>query len=125
MFGKKTRLVSAVIVALAVTACEKPDDSRKITIEERLVQSFSEEPPETRQQIAEIIRAAQGQDYQTALNRLALLSASRILTKNEKFAVESIVRKLRFDMEEEIFSKQKKQKEPQEPQEKLPGETSE
>lgn len=117
MFGKKARLVLSVITVLALTACEKPDDSRKITMEEHLVQSFSAESPETRQQVADIISAARMRNYQKALNKLALLSATRILTKNEKFAVESIVRKLRFDMEEEIFSKQNKLKKPEEPQE--------
>lgn len=104
------------LMTFVIAACEKPEESRKITIEDRLIQSFRKESPEVQQQIAAIIRDAQALDYQNAMNKLAVLSATRILTKDEKFAVNSIMRKLRFDMEEEIFSRQKQPEQTEQPE---------
>ncbi|PCI34528.1 MAG: hypothetical protein COB54_01750 [Alphaproteobacteria bacterium] len=86
-------------------SCGLSDDTQEKTPEQaRLVQSFSAERSELQQHIAEIVTAAKARNYQEAMNKLALLSATTRLTQEQKIAVDFMTRQLRYDMEEEIFS---------------------
>ncbi|NOZ43023.1 MAG: hypothetical protein GXP02_07675, partial [Alphaproteobacteria bacterium] len=110
MFDKIAKLILGGMMAVVLTSCEKPDDRRGSIVEANLIRSFRDESPEDRQKIAKIIRDAQARKYKIALNELALFSDSRILTDKQKFDVEATMRILRYNMEEEIFSRQKQQK---------------
>lgn len=90
-----------------LASCGLWDDPQEKTPEEaRLMQSFSDESPDLQQHIGEIVAAAKASNYREAMNNLALLSATRHLTKEQKFAVDFMTRQLRYDMEEEMFSDQ-------------------
>jgi hypothetical protein len=88
---------------LLVMSCEKPGEGRA---EDRLLYSFRNESAEIQQHVTDIIAAAKALEYQAAMNDLALLSATRNLTDKQRNAVDTLVRQLRYDMEEEIFSAQ-------------------
>jgi len=109
MFRKIVKATIAGIALCFMSSCDKLDEQHKDTIENRLVQSFREERPEVRERVSEIVRAAEEQDYQGALNKLALLSATTKLDRKQKYAVDAVMKQLRYDMEEKIFSEQKSQ----------------
>ena len=109
MFRKTLRSTLAVMTIFFMSSCDKLDEQHKDTIENRLVQSFRDESPEVRERVSEIVREAEEQDYQGALNKLALLSATTKLGKKQKYAVDAVMKQLRYDMEEKIFSEQKSQ----------------
>ena len=103
MFGKVTGLLISVMLMMTVASCGKSNETDD---QDRLTQSFRDESPDLQQHIAEIVKEAGQSDYKAALNKLALLSATRKLTSKQKYAVDVLVRQLRYDMEEEIFSAQ-------------------
>lgn len=109
MCVKNLKLISAVILLFMVSSCDKLDEQHKDTIEDRLIYSFRHEAPELQNTVEEIVRRAKEKNYQDALNKLALLSATHKLNKNQKHAVDTIMKQLRYDMEEEIFSEKKAQ----------------
>ena len=109
MLRKIAILFWGLIIILSAASCEKRDEQHKDSIEVRLLSSFKRESPALQKRVAEIITNAKADDYQAALNELALLSATHNLTKEQKLAVDTLVRQLRYDMEEEIFSKQDEQ----------------
>ncbi|PCJ36099.1 MAG: hypothetical protein COA93_02035 [Alphaproteobacteria bacterium] len=93
----------------ALLSCGDQGEARKETIEDRLINSFRNESPQLQEHVTKIVQEARMQQYQQAMNKLALLSATRRLTKDQKTAVELLSKQLRYDMEEEIFQKQSKQ----------------
>ena len=100
-----------LIMAASVASCGLSDDTQDRSTEEaRLVQSFSAESSELQQHIKQIVTMVQVRNYREAMNKLALLSATRRLTHEQKIAVDFMVRQLRYDMEEEIFSDQESDK---------------
>lgn len=109
MYGKCVKLILAIVMAAAVTACEDRKETHKDTVEDRLLYSFRAESPALQAHVAEIVQEARALRYPSAMNKLALLSATQPLTEKQKVAVDLMIRQLRFDMEEEIFSKQDKQ----------------
>lgn len=110
MYMKLAKLFLGVVLIIAVSSCGSSDGMRDSTAEEdRLIQSFSDESSELQQHVAEIVRNAKAGQYQDAMNKLALLSATRLLSNKQKFAVDTMVRQYRYDMEEEIYDKQGQQ----------------
>ncbi len=97
MFGR----IAIMVLAMLLTSCDKPQETHE---EDRLTYSFRDESPELTQHIATIVEDAKALKYKTALNKLALLSATRTLTKEQKYAVDTLARQLRYDMEEKIFT---------------------
>jgi hypothetical protein len=97
MFGK----IAIMALVLVLTSCEKPQETHD---EDRLTYSFRDESPEITQHVATIVEDARALKYKMALNKLALLSATRKLTKEQKYAVDTLARQLRYDMEEKIFT---------------------
>jgi len=94
-----------------VAACGTQDHiSEKTAEENNLIKSFRAENPALQQHIAEIIADSKALRYQEAMNKLAMLSATTILTKEQKHAVDLLDKKLRYDMEEKIFSARDKAK---------------
>lgn len=91
---------------IAVLSCGKSDETYD---EDRLTYSFRNESPELRQHVALIAEEAKALKYQAAMNKLALLSATKSLTDEQKNAVDILVKQLRYDMEEEIFIEQGRQ----------------
>lgn len=89
---------------VALSACEKLDESHKESIEDSLIRSFKAEDPALKKHVSDIVRQAEEDQYQEALNKLALLSATHTLNKEQKKAIDALVRQLRYDMEEEIFA---------------------
>lgn len=106
MTGKIVRLLLSLLLFITVTSCGKPDDTHD---EDRLTYSFRNESPELQQHVATIISEVKARKYQDAMNKLALLSATRTLTDKQRHAVDILVRQLRYDMEEDIFSQQGRQ----------------
>lgn len=105
MFGKIIRLVVSLLLIVVVASCGKPDETHEV---DRLSYSFRNAKPELRQYVEGIVKEAEQLEYQNALNKLALMSATRKLTAQQKNAVDLLVKRLRYDMEEEIFSAQRK-----------------
>lgn len=103
MLGKIAGLVLGLMLIITVASCEKPVAELD---EDRLTHSFRNESPEIQQHVAMIAEEARQLKYKEALNKLALLSATRKLTREQKYAVDTLVRHLRYDMEEKIFSEQ-------------------
>lgn len=98
-----------VVMVAALSSCGDQGEARKETMEDRLINSFRRESPQLQEHITQIVQEARMHQYQQAMNKLALLSATRRLTKDQKIAVELLSKQLRYDMEEEIFQKQSKQ----------------
>ncbi len=109
MYGKIARLFFYLMLAATIVSCGNQGDAKNDTVEDRLIRSFNNENTELRKHIAVIIEDAKAEKYQDALNKLALLSATRRLSNEQKIAVELIVRQLRYDMEEKIFSERDQQ----------------
>ncbi len=106
MFGKIAILALGLLVFIVVSSC---GETEKTHDQDRLTYSFRNESPEMQQHVATILAEAKEQKYQTAMNKLALLSATRTLTHEQNNAVEILVKQLRYDMEEEIFQQQSQQ----------------
>ncbi len=104
MVGKFTKLVLGMVMMVTVVSCEKRDESHKGTIEDQLIYSFRDADPELQQHVSKIVTKAKALKYQDALNKLALLAATNRLNKDQKHAINIMVKQLRYDMEEEIFS---------------------
>ncbi len=104
MYRKIARLFFYLMLVVSVVSCDNQNDTRNDSVEDRLIRSFSNEKTELRQHVEVIVEDSKAEKYQDALNKLALLSATRRLSSEQKIAVELIVRQLRYDMEEEIFS---------------------
>ena len=85
MFEKIARLALCLILVIMVASCEKPADTSG---EDRLSNSFRNEGPELQQHIAVIVTEIRAHEYQDAMNKLALLAATRSLTNKQKQAVE-------------------------------------
>lgn len=110
MYRKLIKLFLGLIAVMVVSSCGTSDETRDSTLEEdRLIQSFSDESPEMQHHIAEIVENAKARQFKGAMNKLALLSATKQLSKKQKYAVDVMVRQYRYDMEEEIFNKQGQQ----------------
>ena len=107
MLGKYVKLVLVVVLATAIVSCGKPAKSQNDTIEDQLIKSFKDENPNLKQHIAEIVKEAKDGNYQKSLNKLALLSTTRLLTKKQKQAVDTLIRQLLYDLEEKILSEKK------------------
>ena len=103
MFNKITRLVLSLLIISALSSCGKPEKTQE---QDRLTYSFRNESPELQQHVAVIVEEAKALKYQDAMNKLALLSATRNLTSKQKYAVETLSRQLRYDLEEKIFTEQ-------------------
>ncbi len=106
MLLKVAKILLGAGIMMGISACNKLDETHKDTIEYRLIKSFEGEKPELRQQITEVVNEAKADHYKSALNKLALISASHTLTREQEKTVDIIVRQLRYDMEEKIFTKQ-------------------
>ena len=109
MYRKIAKLFFCLMLVATVISCDNQGDTKNDTVEDRLIRSFSNENMELRQHVSVIVEDAKAEKYQDALNKLALLSATRRLSNEQKIAVELIVRQLRYDMEEEIFSERDQQ----------------
>lgn len=110
MIGKYTKLILSIGMMIMVLSCEKQDEIHKITIEDKLIHSFQDSNPELKKIVAEIIVEAKALNYRDSLNALALLAATNRLNESQKLAINNIVKQLRYDMEEEIFSERERQK---------------
>lgn len=97
-----------VVLGLSVflLSCEKQEVRHKQSVEEKLVYSFRSASVETVEKIRNIVIAAKDKNYSMALNELAVLSATNRLSNAQKASVTTIMRQLRYDMEEEEFSSQ-------------------
>lgn len=104
MSGKSIRLLLSLVLVITISSCGKSNESHEQNL---LAKSFSNESPELQQHVAGIIEDARVQKYREVMNKLALLAATRNLTTEQKHAVGRLTRQLRYDMEEEIFSRQK------------------
>jgi len=102
--GIRFLLMCFTIILLG--ACERIDTKHKKTIEENLVETFQNTDENLQAQIDRIVKASKEKDFQFALNNLALISAHNQLTKDQKKAIESLMRQLRYDMEEVEFGEQ-------------------
>lgn len=87
-------------------SCETQDAKHKQSVEEKLISSFRSAPEKTIQRVQGIVLAAKDKNYPLALNELGLLSVTNRLSKPQKLSVTSLMRQLRFDMEEEEFNAQ-------------------
>ncbi|WP_321389104.1 hypothetical protein [Emcibacter sp.] len=94
-------LIPAVFMIGNLAGCEKLETRHKKTVEERLLDSFSDSSEELRERVGRVVVAAEKKDYEFAMNELALISATRQLEKPQKKAVDDLMRQLRYDMEEE------------------------
>ncbi|VAX07598.1 hypothetical protein MNBD_ALPHA03-220 [hydrothermal vent metagenome] len=109
MYRTFIKRVLFVVMLAALSSCGDQGEAQKETIEDRLINSFRNESPQLQEHVTQIVQEARMHQYQQAMNKLALLSATRRLTKDQKIAVELLSKQLRYDMEEEIFQKQSKQ----------------
>lgn len=105
MFKKITRLVIGLLIMITVSSCGNPQETQE---QDRLKYSFRGESPELQQHIVVIVEEAKALKYQDAMNKLAILSATRTLTSKQKYAVDLLVKQLRYDLEEKIFLEQRK-----------------
>lgn len=108
MFREFIKYILVMITIFAVSACGKNEEEVYEGTREtvRLIRSFQNETPEMQDYIDEIIKEANDLNYQDAMNKLALLSATHKTTKQQKIAIELMMKQLRYDMEEEIFKAQ-------------------
>lgn len=95
-----------IILGLSVSllSCEKQDVRHKKSVEETLIDSFRSAPENTVLRVRSIVAAAKDKNYPIALNELAVLSATNKLDKSQKRSIKTLMRQLRYDMEEEEFN---------------------
>ena len=94
-------LIPAIFMIGHLAACEKLDTRHKKTVEERLLDSFSDSNEDLRARIGRVVAAAEDKDYEFAMNELAVISATIKLEKDQKRAIDDLMRQLRYDLEEE------------------------
>jgi len=98
-----------MVMAGIISSCSDQNEVRKETTEDRLINSFRGERPELQEHVEQIVKEARALQYQLVMNKLALLSATRRLSKEQQIAVDLLSKQLRFDMEEELFRKRERQ----------------
>ncbi len=103
MYKKIAKWSLSIILIATVTACGNSQETKE---QDRLTYSFRNETIALKKHVAEIVEEAKALKYQDAMNKLALLSATRNLNSEQKYAVESLTRQLRYDLEEKIFTEQ-------------------
>ena len=94
-------LIPAIFMIGHLAACEKLDTKHKKTVEERLLDSFSGSNEDLRARIGRAVVAAENKNYEFAMNELAVISATMQLEKEQKRAIDDLMRQLRYDLEEE------------------------
>lgn len=100
-------ILTVFVVSLVLIACDSNQEKHQKTLEEKLVDSFEQADAPVRDQVSIIVAASNQKSYAYAMNELAILSATRLNSREQKFAIKQLMDQLRFNMEEVEFARAK------------------
>lgn len=96
-------VVHIILVSLALfflSSCDSNQEKHKKTLEGRLVDSFATSQTLVRERVDIIVAASKVQDYELAMNELAILSATHQNNPAQQQAINLLMNQLRFNLEE-------------------------
>lgn len=92
-------IVFIVFCSLFLWSCDDGGDTLANTLEQNLVDSFSDSNDLIKKQVENIVVACKEENYQAALNELAILTSTQINTPKQEQSIRFLANRMRFMME--------------------------
>lgn len=109
MIRKLNKYLIVIFCTLSLVACDSSSEQTQKTLEDRLVNSFSQSEQSARERVEAIVAASHNQNYKFAMNELGKLAGSRIHSKEQRQAINFLMNQLRYSMEDEDLLKRAEQ----------------
>ena len=104
LFKTIFHLILVTIVMTFLSNCDSTQEKHKQALEDKLVESFSGSEKSVRDRVNNIVTASKTKDYSRAMNELAILSVKQQSNSTQKQAIDLLMNKLRYNLEEAEFN---------------------
>jgi len=103
MIKKLNNYLMIIIFGLSLVACDSNSEKTQNTLENRLVNNFSQSDQAVRDRVKAIITASKDKNYKLAMNELGVLAGTRIHSEEQRQAIDFLMTQLRLKLEDEDF----------------------
>mgnify|MGYP001163275535 CR=1 FL=1 len=101
MIKKLNKYLIVLFFGLSLIACDSNSEKTQNTLEDRLVDNFSQSDQAVRDRVQVIIAASNNKNYKLAMNELGILADSRTHSGEQRQAINFLMTQLRFNLEDE------------------------
>ena len=109
MIKKLNKYLISIFCVLSLNACDNNSEKTQKSLEDRLVDSFTQSEQAVRDQVEAIVSASNDKNYKLAMNKLGILASSKIHSGEQSQAIRFLMTQLRYSLEDEDLLKKTEQ----------------